>query len=275
MSFSRNREVINAGPSAAIKSLVLLVVIVILAVIMLSSAFHIVPPGSRGIMITLGRVSPTFLHEGLNFKLPFVTRVQDMEIKQKTTQSHTEVFSHDLQNITVTYNVLYRIPEAKVVEMFQQFSGEPYQSLVDPRVQEILKQLTATYRAEELATNREKLKSDLVILVGKAMNDMVIISDITITNMQLSKPLEDAIEQKVIREQEALAKKFELDKAMKDAEITIVKAKAEAESVKIKGEALKSAPEVVNFEIATKWDGKAPQAVVTTTGGANVLLPLK
>jgi hypothetical protein len=50
---------------------------------------------------------------------------------------------------------------------------------------------------------------------------------------------------------------------------------AEAEAVTIKGSALKVSPEVIQYEIAQRWDGKAPLAVSTMQGGSNVLLPLK
>jgi prohibitin 2 len=264
-----------ARAARASRNVVAIIALVIAALVVAGASYHIVPPGNRGISITLGKVRPGMLPEGFNFKAPFVTRVQNMEIRQRTTGGQAQVFSRDLQNIEIAFNVLYRIPEGKVVELFQQFAGEPYPSLVEPRLQEALKQVTAKYRAEELVMSRDKVKAEVLEHLQAALGDMLTINDLTVTNMQLSKELEVAIEQKVIREQEALAKKFELDKATKDAEITIVKAKAEAESVKIKGEALKASPEVVNFEIATKWDGKAPQSVVTTTGGANVLLPLR
>ena len=255
------REVINPGVSPAARAVVLVIVLVVVAFLVLQSAFHVVPPGNRGVAITLGKVSPVFLGEGLNFKMPLLTKVQNIEIRQKTVQGTAEVFSSDLQNIQITYNVLYRIPEAKVVELFQQFAGEPYGTLVEPRVQEIVKQTTAAYRAEELAMNRDKLKVEVVEGLRKALSDLVFINDVTITNMQLSQQLEQAIEQKVISEQQALAKRFELDKANKDAEITIVKAKADAESMQIKGKALIASPEVVSYEIATKWDGKTPSTV--------------
>jgi prohibitin 2 len=252
-----------------------MVVVLLLVAVVARMSFHIVPPGNRGISVTLGKVAPQFLPEGLNFKMPFVTTVVDMPVKQITVASKAEVFSSDLQNIEIEYSVLYRLPEHKVVQLYQQYAGDPYQSLVEPRVQEILKQLTSTFRAEDLVKNRERIKLGLVDRISSAVEEMVYINDLTVTNMQLSKMLEDAIEQKVIREQEALAKSFELDKAKKEAEITIVKAQAEAESIKIKGEAIKAAPDVIQLEIANKWDGKTPQSVVTTTGGANILLPLK
>jgi prohibitin 2 len=107
------------------------------------------------------------------------------------------------------------------------------------------------------------------------VGDLLQIVDINLTNIDLSDQLEAAIEQKVVREQEALAKNFELEKERKQAEITIVRAEAEAKSVSIKGDALKASPEVIQLEIAQRWDGKTPMSVSVGHGGANVLLPLK
>ena len=55
--------------------------------------------------------------------------------------------------------------------------------------------------------------------------------------------------------------------------MTLIAAKAEAESVKIRGEALKSSPNVIDLEIIKKWNGVAPTTVVTGSGGS-IILPL-
>jgi prohibitin 2 len=170
---------------------------------------------------------------------------------------------------------MYRVPEGQVVRLFQQYKGDPYSSLIEPRVQETVKQVTAMSRAEDLVKNRERVKEDVVMKIRPAVGDLLQIVDIALTNIDLSEQLEAAIEQKVVREQEALAKNFELEKERKQAEITIVRAEAEAKSVQIKGNALKASPEVVQLEIAQRWDGKAPLSVSVAQGGSNVLLPLK
>lgn len=270
----RNAQVYGTVPSYAGK-IVTLVVIIVVAFIAVSSAVHIVPPGNRGVYIVMGRIQPQFKGEGFTFKVPFVSYIENISIRQETVRNLTEAFSKDLQNMQITYDVLFRIPEAKVVELFQQYRGDVYSSLVDPRLQESIKQTSAQYRAEDMVQQRQAVKGQIVQSIQQTMKELVIVNDVTLTDIGLSDLLESAIEQKVIREQEALAKNFELEKARMDAKITVEKAKAEAEAVQIKGEALKASPEVVNFEIAQKWDGKAPQSVVVTTGSANVLLPLR
>jgi regulator of protease activity HflC (stomatin/prohibitin superfamily) len=238
--------------------------------------YHIVPPGHRGISVTLGKVNPIELPEGITFKWPFIQRVLDFPIMQLKADGKAPSFSSDLQNITFTYTVMYRVPANQVVRLFQQYKGEPYATLIEPRVQEVIKQVTALSRAEDLVKNRERVKDDSLIKLRQAVGDVLQIADLSITNIDLSDQLEQAIEQKVVREQEAFAKSFELDKEKKQAEITLVRAEAEAKSVGIKGEALKSAPEVIQLEIAQRWDGKAPLSVsVGNGGGTNILLPLK
>lgn len=237
--------------------------------------YHIVPPGHRGISIFLGKVDPMQRPEGITFKWPFVERIIDFPIMQLKADGRAASFSSDLQNMMIGYTVMYRVPESQVVKLFQQYRGEPYASLIEPRIQETVKQVAAMSRAEDLVKNRERVKDDVVTKIRPAVGDLLQIVDINLTNIDLSDQLEAAIEQKVVREQEALAKNFELEKERKQAEITIVRAEAEAKSVSIKGDALKASPEVIQLEIAQRWDGKTPMSVSVGHGGANVLLPLK
>jgi prohibitin 2 len=246
-----------------------------LLLIFLIGCFHVVPPGHRGVSITWGKVDPRARGEGITFKKPFMERVIDVDVRQRTVEGQAAAYSSDLQTVVVSFKALYRIPEEKVVQLLQKFQGDPYLSLVEPRIQEELKQTTSIYRAEELVRSREKIKVDLLDKVKRAMGGMLVLEDIPITNFDFTDELEKAIEQKTIREQEALAKNFELEKARKEAEITIVNAEAEARSVKIKGEAIKFAPDVIELEIVKRWNGVTPTSVVVGKGGANILLPLK
>ena len=52
----------------------------------------------------------------------------------------------------------------------------------------------------------------------------------------------------------------------------VIKAKGEAESIVIRGEALKKNPEFVDLQIVDKWDGLAP---VVIGGGDKVMLSLQ
>jgi regulator of protease activity HflC (stomatin/prohibitin superfamily) len=249
------------------------IILIVVLLVVLSSSVHIVPPGTRGVLVTLGQPSPAFRPEGLTFKIPIAQQVINISVRQVTQQGRASSFTADLQNVDVLYDVLYRLPENKVVELYQNYSGSVYDSLLLPRIQESIKQVSAQYRAEDLVKNREVIKTETIERLRTALNGLVIINDLTITNIDLTDELEKAIEQKTIAEQQSLKKNFELDIATKDAEIKRVTAKGEADAIRIQGEALRSAPDVIQLEIIRKWDGKAPTTVVTDKAGANILLP--
>ncbi|MBK8190941.1 MAG: prohibitin family protein [Vampirovibrionales bacterium] len=247
----------------------------LVGIFLFQQCFTIIPPGYRGISVTLGSVDRHFRREGFSLKMPFIEEIVRVPIKQITVSGKAACFSSDLQTVQVDFQALYRIPENKVVELFQKYQGDPYQSLLEPRIQESLKEESANYRAEDLVKNREAVKRNVMEKVSHKVDGLLVVQDIPIANIDLSDDLEHAIEQKQIKEQEALAKRYELDKAKKDAEITLVNAEAEAKAVQIKGQALKSSPQVIELDIVKKWNGVSPTTVVVGKGGGNIMLPLR
>ena len=256
----------------------IIIVIIVISIIIGFSSFKIIPPGNRGVLVTLGKVSPQEKPEGAVFILPFIQQLTIIPVTQTTTTGTANSFSSDLQTLKIDFACLYRIPATKVVTIYQQYRGNFYDSFIEPRIQESIKQITSSFRAEDLVKHRDKVKNQVLESLRNSLKDMVEIIDIPLTNVDLSEQLQHAIEQKVVREQEAFAKQFELEKAKKDAEIAIVQAEAEAQSVKIKGEALKSAPEIVQLELVKKWDGKSPTSVTVVGSdrtGADIVFPVK
>jgi prohibitin 2 len=75
-----------------------------------------------------------------------------------------------------------------------------------------------------------------------------------------------------VQEQEASKSKFLQQRAQIEADTGVIKAKGEAESIRIRGEALKDNPSFVDLQIVDKWDGLAPLVIGT---GENLVLPLQ
>jgi regulator of protease activity HflC (stomatin/prohibitin superfamily) len=72
-----------------------------------------------------------------------------------------------------------------------------------------------------------------------------------------------------------LTPKAEAQKVIEDAngksQATLINAKAEAEAIRLKSDALKQNPELVQLTLAERWDGKLP----AVTGGSTPLLDLR
>jgi prohibitin 2 len=256
------------------KFITLITAFIVFIVLAFSTSF-VIPPGHRGVLITMGKVSPAFAPEGLGFKLPFITTVVPVSVRQQSTVTKSECYSADLQQISVELRVLYRIPESMIVKMFRDYSGDPFDSLISPRVSEALKEVTALQSAEQIVKKREEIKSKTVESARAKIGDLLIIEDVVIQNVSLSQELETAIEAKMVQEQEAAKAKFTQAKAEIEAQTAIIRAKGEAEAIRVRGRAVQDNPGLVQLQIVEKWNGVSPLVVGGGGSGANILLPIE
>ena len=248
--------------------------LVFVAIIFGSTGTYIVQPGFRGVEVTLGKVTPKFKSEGFGFKSPFITRIQPVSIRQQTRIMPAECYSSDLQQVKMELNVLYRIPELSVVRIFQEYAGDPFDSLIAPRVQEALKEVAAEQSAEMIVKQREEVKRKaLEVARTKVGTNFLDIVDVVLYNISLTPELEHAIELKMVQEQEAEKAKFTQLKAQIEADTAIIRAKGEAESIEVRGQALRASPDFIRLQVVQNWNGKSP-LVVGADGGANLLLSI-
>lgn len=254
-------------------------IIVVVLVIAAAQATYVVQPGFRGVEVTLGKVSTEFKPEGFGTKSPFITHIVSIPVRQITRELPAECYSSDLQQVNVSLRVLYRIPEASVVRIYKEFAGDPFDSLIAPRVQEAIKEVTALQSAEQIVKKREDIKAKSLIAAREKIGGILDVEDIVLENITLSKELEAAIESKMVQEQEAAKARFTQQKAQIEADTAIIRAKGEAEAIRIRAEAIRDNPGLIQLQIVEKWDGKAPLVIGgagdgAAGGAANILLPL-
>ncbi|MEK7686204.1 MAG: prohibitin family protein [Verrucomicrobiota bacterium] len=272
---SSNPVEVNPQLIARLIGLAILIFVIIAAG---SGATYIVQPGFRGVAVTLGKVSPRFKPEGFGLKQPFITHIHPMSVRQQTRTMPAECYSSDLQQVKMEVNVLYRVPEHSVVKIFQDYAGEPFDSLIAPRVQEAIKEVAAAQSAEQIVKKREEVKTKALELARRKINSIntnfLEVVDVVLYNLALSPELEAAIELKMIQEQEAEKAKFTQLKAQIDAETAIIRAKGEAEAIQVRGQALRASPDFIRLQILQNWNGRSPLVVGAGGSGANLLLSL-
>ena len=76
----------------------------------------------------------------------------------------------------------------------------------------------------------------------------------------------------MIAEQAALEEANKTKQVEQQAKQTVTQAKAEAESMRIRANALASNPKLVSYEAVQKWDGKLPQIM---TGNSTPILDVR
>ena len=256
--------------------IILMGVLVFALIIASATCTYVVDPGTRGIKVTLGKTADQFLPEGFGFKAPFVTSIVPVNIRQKTQNVRAECFSSDLQQVLLDLRVLYRVPEQSVVQIYKQFAGDPFDSLIAPRVQEALKEVTALMTAEQIVKHREEVKQKALAAARQKIGTLLLVEDIVIRNIDLSAELERAIEAKMVAEQQAAQARFTQLQTQVEAETAVISAKGEAEAIKVRGDALRLNPAFLRLKIVERWNGKSPLVVPADPNntGAGLLLPL-
>jgi prohibitin 2 len=268
------------GPPPGLLRLIGIGLLIFVLVIAGSQATYVVEPGYRGVRITLGKVSPVPVGEGFTFKAPFITTIHPISVRQQTEDLNTDCYSSDLQQVRARLRVFYRVADAAVVKLFRVYDGDPFTALISPRVQEALKEAASLQSAEMIVQNREAIKAHMLEATRKKIDaiaggePLLIIEDISLSDISLSPELNAAIEQKMTQKEEAERAKFVQRKAEIEAKTAVIKARGEAESIQIRGEALRRNPALIQLQMIEKWDGVSPLVVGGEGQGANVLVPV-
>jgi len=250
--------------------------IVALVFLMMSGPIALIGAGERGFTETFGQVSDTVYQPGLALKWPLLTTMHTRSLRQQSHQGELQAYSSDLQTMKLSYTLLYQFPESQIVNLYKNFGANPIDDFLIPKLENELKQTVSHYPAEEVVKSRDTIIAQVRESLKKSLlskgGSLITINDIPIKNIDLSEELEKAIEKKQVKQQEALAQKYELEKAEKQAEMTVVKAEAEAKSIRITAAAITQNPKIIELELVKKWDGKTPETIVAGAN-TNLLLP--
>ena len=277
--FNKKKPIVmdEAKAGKTVRKVALWVIVAVVALILVTPTFVVVPAGSSGVVVTLGKVSTTPLSEGFHIKAPFVQTVEIMSNKIQKIEVDAPAVSQDLQSISSSIAVNFRVGSQQAAYIYQNI-GQDYQTIMLlPAVQESMKSVTAKYTAEELITSRAQVGQEVkTALEEKVGSYGIVIEKFNIVNFQFSEEFDAAIEAKQVAEQNLIKTKTEQEQAIVIAEAEakkkIIAAEAEAEAILKKAEAQAEAnqkvsaslsEELIEYSKVEKWNGELPVA----TGG--------
>ncbi|MBX7131070.1 MAG: prohibitin family protein [Fimbriimonadaceae bacterium] len=230
-----------------------------------------IPAGYQGVKLRFGAVDGT-LPPGIHLIVPGINRVELMETRTQKEQSQASAASRDLQIVTTTLALNYRIDPTKVDNLYSHVGPLYRERVIDPSVQESLKVVTSRYTAEELIRNRAQVKSEVEAEIIKRLQSYDIMVDpqgLSIVNFDFSPEFNKAIETKQVAQQEAEKQKYVLQQAELQKQTEVTRAEGNAQAAKLNAAALQvsGGTLVIAREWIEKWDGKLP-SVSAGGGGA-------
>ena len=265
----------NASIPGGAKIVLMAIIVLIIIGVVASSSVKIVDAGNRGILTHWNAVDLTNppLDEGIHFVIPFQDDVVQMEVRTLKYDTSTRSASQDLQTVQTTVTVNYH-PDTERVHFLYKEIGLSYESrVIQPAIDETVKQVSANYNAEELITKRPLVKADIENAIRDRLNQFYIETEvISITDFEFSPLFAKAIESKVEAEQKAQKAENDLIRievearqleaqAVGLAAANIAEAQGEAEAISIINQALSNNPFYLEWLKTQAWDGRLPLVV--------------
>ena len=226
-----------------ITKIVILAIAALLVVILAADSFATVPVGSTGILLTFGKVEDgKALSEGLHLKLPLVQRIVSMDNRVKKLELNTEAFSKDIQTVSATLAVNYRLQPEKSFAIYRTHGTQYEQNIIVPATHEVLKSVCAQYTAEELISKRAESFDMMRDELDAKLSGMgITVTDFNIIDFDFSDEFINAVEAKQVAEQvkkkAATENETAIAQAEREKQVSIKQSEAEAERVRIEAEA--------------------------------------
>jgi regulator of protease activity HflC (stomatin/prohibitin superfamily) len=248
-------------PSARQKALAVGVVLLLVVGLLTGLlAYRQVPEGTAGVEKKWGAVTGTTLDPGAHWKVPVMTTVQAVEIRPRTyTMSATEgegertrsdaitVKTINGSSVDVDVTVRYRINPSEAdtfVEDWRQ-EGQMEQRLIRPTIRTVLRdeasglQTTGTDAIYTQAGRDSLETAALSALRDEFEDEPITLEAVQIRNIDLPDQIDQTLDEKEQAKQQVEVELQRVRQEEARAEQKIVQARADAEAITIRGEALK------------------------------------
>lgn len=247
------------------------IAIALAAILLIMSFATPVPAGHTGVVTTFGKVENTTLDSGLHWVAPWKTVIKMDNREQKQTLQ-LSCFSSDIQEVTMSYTINYRISEADAMTIYKNIGKSYYETVMVPTILEAIKTHAAQYTASDLVNNRSSLAEGIEeTLYNSLLAYNIVVTNTSIEDMDFTDTFTNAVEEKQVAEQNKLRAETEAAQRVIEAEaaaqIQQIEADAAAYEVTAKASAEASAnqmiaesltDELIEYTYASSWNGELP-----------------
>lgn len=249
----------QAGQRARNATKALRLFAVLLTVLLLSTTWVVVPPGSQGVLLRLGAIQEQVLEEGLHPLLPLLYSVQPMSLRLHSQSLRSEAACRDLQDVGFELALSWHLLPEHVVSVYRHIGDEPaiVTNLITPTLEDGLKQVVAGFSAEQLIAERPAVKQALETLIRERLAlHQVELDGIDLLQLDFSERFRQAVEAKQVAEQDARRAAFVVARSRRLAEARIQEAEGEARAQQLLQQGL--TPELLQHKAIEKWNGHLP-----------------
>lgn len=226
-----------AGPGGLVAGVSVGAFVLLLILLVGIRSFHTVPNGEIGIVTQFGPVVGT-TSSGFVTTAPWQS-LHSVSVKNelRTYDMDTEnsAVSADSQAIFMTVQVNYSLRRDKAVDLYRKTGGDFVNRILDPAVFQLTKEVTAEYKAVDVASHREKIRQEVEQRIQQEVGSQGIhINTVSLKNVHFTKDLTHAIEQTVEARQLALRAEAQVKIKEAEAQQAIAEARGQATAQRLR-----------------------------------------
>ena len=233
--------------------------------ILVPFSMHTVDAGEVAVVKSFGETKEV-KGPGLHFDFWLGKSYEYIDTKDQELVIETMAYSSDAQVMTIQMTVQYRMLGDKAMDIVNVYgTAEALVSRITSVVTEAPKGVVSARTAMDIIANRGAITPEVEAAIVSSIGEQypVGITKVTITNIDFSDAFEQAVEKKMVAEQEKLQAEYENEKklaaAEADAKAKIMAAEAEAKANELLEKSLTD--KILQEMYLDKWDGKLPEVV--------------
>ena len=263
--------------------LILMIALAIVAIVVLINTVLVVDAGDTAVIfnqltggLSLRDQGTHILVPGLQKPIIYDSRVQTYTMSSAYGEGEArgdealEGLTKDGQVVKLDVSVRFHIDKTKLDQLHQTIGPAYIDKVVRPHVRNIVRLAVSGYPVTEVNSERRIELQNLSFkqLQPSFKTNYLILDELLIRRVTFSAEFQKAIEQKQIAQQEAQRMQYVLEKEKQEKERKIIEAQGEAESIRLKGQALASNPALIQYEYVQKI---TPGIQTIITDGKSIL----
>ncbi len=202
--------------------------------LVLLRSLAVIPAGHVGVVDSFGEVSKQTLKPGINLVNP-LAQVEKFSTRTKERKETLEAPSKEGLILTLDVSILHHLDPNKVKHVYQTIGANYEEVVLVPQFRSVVRKVTASYNAKALYTSQrqqmsQQIREELSQVVAPRG---IIVEDTPLRKLDLPQKIREAVEQKLLVEQQSQQMEFVLQKERQEAERKRIEARGIADSQQI------------------------------------------
>jgi prohibitin 1 len=196
----------------------------------------VIEDGEVGVSKSFGVIRDEPVGQGIVIQVPVVRTVERWNIKLQEHKETAQVPSSEGLIIGLDTSLLFQVMPNEAPKIRKEVGWNFIDRLIVPYFRSTIRDVVSGYPVKQVyaEAGRKEIAAKIKSLLEKNLEPRgILVVDVLLRDIKLPQRFKESIEAKLTAEQRVQQKQFELEQAVKDAEIEVARARGAAESQQI------------------------------------------